>query len=108
MYKKVLTTVLLCVFSVFDIAWADYITPEGNLEIADNIYARASVAREIKAHNIIDKVIELYNQDIKKMDDGITLVRDKNNCIFLYINTKGYKKNFINQMIIDDEDCLND
>lgn len=107
MCKKALIVVLSGISLVSTLAWGDYITPEHNIEIADNVYARESAARRINIYKLTDKVVELYNQDIKNMSEGITLVEDKNNCIHLFINTKNGKKNFINQIIVDEE-CSND
>lgn len=107
MCKKALIVVLSGIYLTSPLAWGDYITPERNIEIADNVYARESAAKRINVYNLTDKVVELYNQDIKNVSEGITLVEDKNSCIHLFINTRNGEKNFINQIIVDEE-CLND
>ncbi len=101
-----LMTVILLLFS--SLALADYITPEGNVEIAEGVYARESAAKEIRRYNATYEVVKLYHQDINDIDETLTLVRSKNNCIILQINTKGKVKNFINQVFITDEfeECL--
>src|SRR3989338_5365526 len=88
------------------VAWADYVTPEGNIQIGPNVYARMSTAEEIKKYNIAEAVIELYNRDIKAMDKSITVVRSDDDCIILFVDTKNGHKNFINQIFFENEKCL--
>lgn len=89
-----------------NLANADYVTPEKNIEIGEGVLARASAALEIKNRNITGAVIDLYNQKIENISSGITLVSSDDNCIFLYINTRGGIKNFINQIIFEEEKCI--
>ena len=64
MCKKALIVVLSGISLVSTLAWGDYITPEHNIEIADNVYARESAAKRINIYKLTDKVVELYNQDL--------------------------------------------
>lgn len=88
---------------------ASYVTPEDVVEMKQGIYVRKSVVNIVEKHKILDQVTELYNgldhQNIQK-NKNITWVSDKDNCINLYIDTKDQNKKFINQVVVDNEECL--
>ena len=107
--KKILVTALGLGASFGCTAHADYVVPDDIVKIEKGIHARQSVAQQIEEHSISKQVINLYHQDIKNMDDRITVIRGPNNCMVLFVNTEGHKKNFIEQIYLDlDEDCLNE
>jgi hypothetical protein len=97
MRKLIFNAILLLIIS--NMVLADYITPEDNVEISPNtgIYARESAAKKIKNLNITEDVIKLYNS-IQNLDGTVTMVKSKNNCITLYVDTENNKKNFIEQV----------
>ncbi len=101
--KKVFLVALMAMMSTAVLA--DYITPEGNVEIATGIYARASAAKEIKDLGITEYVIKLYNKDISVRRSNISTIEDANGCIELLVNTEGGKKNFIEQIIYNKKEC---
>ena len=102
--KLLMVTVLSLVAPGF--ALADYITPEDLIEISPGVKVRSVSAALVKQLNIADAVVGLYNRDIKDMDSMLTLVRGPNNCIIIIINTENGTKNYVNQVIIKDQECL--
>lgn len=103
MSKQILILVSLSFLALTVPANADYITPVENVDIGKGVLARAYAATEINDRNITDEVIELFNRPIADMSKGITLVTSDDNRIYLYLNTRGGTKNFINQIIIEEE-----
>lgn len=95
--KKNLIIASTLILSLISVANADHVTPEDVVEISNGVRVTQSVAQKINRYNIIDKVIELYNQDIK-MEAGIATVSWANDCIVLFINTENNIKNFIEQI----------
>ena len=92
----------LTIFSIFFTlsSFADNVTPEGNIEISKGIFARESVSKDIERLKILPEVVRLYNNPVNIKSD-ITTVKDANEHIIIYINTRGGKKNFINQVIVN-------
>ncbi len=105
MNRMLLGTVLLLSMSHLSIARADYVTPEELIEISPGVRVRSISAEQIEKFNIKDDVVKLYNQNFE-MDKALTLVRGPDNCIVLIINTKNGVKNFINQVILKDDQCF--
>jgi len=94
--------VILTIFAMFFTfsSLADYVKPEGNIEISKGIFARESVSKSIMRLKILPEVISLYNKSVD-IKSNITTVKDANERIIIYINTEGGKKNFINQIIVN-------
>jgi hypothetical protein len=105
MSRKFLITLLSAALAPY-ISSADYITPEDLVELSPGVYARSEAAALAKRYDIRDLVVKLYNQDIKEIQEGITLVHEGEHCINLYINTKNKVKNFISQISTEDAECF--
>jgi len=87
---------------------ADYIKPETLIEISHGVNVRSVAAQQIIKYNLTDVVSALYNNSIPDLGKKITHVQTPDDCISLFISTRDGKKNFINQISVDDNDyCSN-
>ena len=93
---------------VTSVTQADYIKPETLIEISPGVNVRSVAAQQIIKYNLTDVVSALYKKSIPEIGKKMTHVQTPDDCISLFINTRDGKKNFINQISVDDnDDCSN-
>jgi hypothetical protein len=107
MTHKLLQIIILALIFLVRTTQADYVTPEGLIEISPGVVARSRAAWHITRHTITKAVADLYNAAVPENGRSITLAQTPDGCLSLYINTRNDRKNYINQVDIDDgeENC---
>jgi hypothetical protein len=105
MYKKLLSALMMSLI-MSCVVNADTLEPDHLVEFGQGTGVRiwSRSAAQVEKYNITQRVVDLYNQEIKDMQEGITLVSD--GCLYLYINTENGIKNFITQIVTKDKKCF--
>lgn len=85
----------------------DPVQVEGNDLIAPDIYAQHSTAEKIHRLNITQQVTDLYRtlQPVKEEGVGVAYVGDE--CFAVYIKTENGLPEFIEQISVKNQKCVN-